>query len=52
MRLRTAFEVEGDRNVPAPLFGTRVQRHIRLHSPFVNQIIEMRPIGTASQLAE
>jgi hypothetical protein len=45
VRLKTAFEVEGDRNVPAPLFGTPVQRHIHLHSPFANQIFEMRPIG-------
>jgi hypothetical protein len=36
--------VEGDRNVPAPLVGTPVQRHIRLHSPLVNQIFEMRPL--------
>ena len=27
MRLRTVFEVEGDIPVPAPLFGTPVQRH-------------------------
>jgi hypothetical protein len=36
--------VEGDRNVPAPLVGTPVQRHIRLHSSLVNQIFEMRPL--------
>ena len=52
MRLKTAFEVEGDRNVPAPLIGTPVQRHIRLHSPFVNQIFEMRPQETLKAIID
>jgi hypothetical protein len=42
VRLKTAFAVEGDRNVPAPLIGTPVQRYIRLHAPYCNQIFEMR----------
>ena len=36
--------LKGDRDVPAPLVGTPVQRHIRLHSPLVNQIFEILPL--------